>query len=683
MERTIGKTMGKSRPVSKWKLLPKLALTGVTKNGAIYYPYIGAGIFSVFTYFIFSSILHNDIIETLPKSTYVWMLLGIGRGLLGIILLPFLYYTNSFLMKRRKREIGLYNILGLEKGHIGIMVFAETLFSYVAVLAGGILLGTVLARLLFLLLLRMTGLPVDVEFVFYTKAFAETAVFFFWVYTFNLVCNLLEVGKSKPVELLSGSKKGEKEPRFLWIYAVLGVVILAWGYYIAVSSKIDSMIFMNFFLAIFLVVVGTYFLFTAGSVAFLKLLKKKKGVYYSPANFITISGMYYRMKKSAASLVNICIFSTMVIITLICTSSLSIGLDEVVYFDYPYDAGAYYISNGTDMEAVEEEMRLLGEKYSVQVTDMAAYERIRLECGRSGNAFRIRHDASGVGNGNYSVNIMQLSDYNRIENKELTLSEGEAVIFSSGADFGYDTVNFMGKELRIKEELQELRIEPKAEKNVFSGEYYLVVADKAVHDELVGLWAGANGVEDIEGFVNSDYRILRYNVAGDETDRSAYIHELKELSEKRPGYVAYYNNLEGREELVSMNGGLLFIGIVFSLIFLMCLILIMYYKQIAEGYEDKDSFAIMQKVGMSDKEIKSTIHRQILLVFFLPLMGAVMHTCAGLFMVNQLFAVLRFFNTQLIISCAAGVTLLFIIFYAISYMVTAKTYYGIVRQGEF
>lgn len=675
--------MEKSRPVNKWKLLPKLALTGVMKNGAIYYPYIGAGIFSVFTYFIFSSILLNDIIATLPKSTYAWLLLRIGRGLLGIILLPFLYYTNSFLMKRRKREIGLYNILGLEKGHIGIMIFVETLFSYIAVLAGGILLGAVLAKLLFLLLLRMTGLPIDVEFVFYPQAIAETAVFFLWVYLFNLVCNLFEVGKAKPVELLASGKKGEKEPRFLWIYAVLGVVVLAWGYYIAVSSKIDSMIFMNFFLAVFFVVAGTYFLFTSGGVAFLKLLKKKKRVYYTPANFITISGMFYRMKKSAASLVNICIFSTMVIITLICTSSLYIGLDEVVYFDYPYDAGAYYESSTIDEKAVSHEMKLLEEKHSVQVTDMAVYDRIRLECGKEGNTFKIRKNTRDVDNDNYQVSIMQLSDYNRIENKELTLSEGEVIVFSTGADFGYDTVEFMGKEMRIKEELHEMRIEPKAEKNVFLGEYYLIVKDKKAHDKIVRLWAEANGIEDMEGFVDSDYRIYRYNVAGDEADRNAFINELKAISEKQPGYVAYYNNLEGRANIVSMNGGLLFIGIIFSLIFLMCLLLIMYYKQISEGYEDKDSFSIMQKVGMSDKEIKSTIHRQILLVFFVPLAGAVMHTCAGLFMVGQLFGTLRFFNTQLIVSCAAGVTLLFIIFYALSYMVTAKTYYGIVRQGEF
>lgn len=673
------KAIKKSKPVKKWRLLPKLALTGVMKNGVIYYPYIGAGIFSVFTYFIFSSILHNDIISLLPKSAYAWVLLQIGRGLLGVILLPFLYYTNSFLIKRRKKEIGLYNILGLEKRHIGIMVFVETLCSYGVTLAGGIISGTVLAKLLFLLLLRMTGLPVDVEFVFYPAAFGETAFFFFWVYAFNLGCNLLEVGRARPVELLSGSKKGEKEPGLLWVYAASGVGLLAWGYYIAVTSVIDSMIFTNFFLSVFLVVIGTYLLFTSGSVALLKLLKKKKNIYYKPANFITISGMHYRMKKSAASLVNICIFSTMVIITLICTSSLYLGLDEVVLFDYPYDAGAYYRAAELDEEGVMKEMGRLEEKYSVNVTDMAAYERIRLECGKADNAFVTSYTEVENKRNNYQVNIILLSDYNQIENKEVSLEENEVLLFSTGADFACNTVHFMGKEMQVKQELAEMRIEPKARENVFLGEYYLIVKDKAVHDECVAAWAQANGVEDIGGFVNSDYHILRYNVAGEEANRSAFINELAVLSQTQPGYVMFYNNLEGRENIVSMYGGLLFIGILFSLVFLMCLLLIMYYKQISEGYEDKDSFSIMQKVGMNDREIKSTIHRQILLVFFIPLAGAVVHTSAGLFMVRQLFAALRFFDSRLIISCAAGVTLIFIVFYGISYMVTAKTYYGIVR----
>lgn len=671
------------KAIKKWRILPKLALTGVIKNGAVYYPYLGAGIFSVFTYFVFSSILHNEIIAMLPKSAYAWMLLQIGRVLLGFILLPFLYYTNSFLIKRRKKEIGLYSILGLEKNHIGMIMLVEAVVSYGIVLAGGILGGTVLSKLLFLFLLRMTGLPIDVKFTFHSAAFAETAVFFFWVYTVNLVSNLIQVGRAKPIELLSGGKKGEKEPRFLWIYAAFGVAVLAGGYYIAVTSQIDSMIFINFFLAVFLVVAGTYFLFTSGSVAFLKLMKKRKQIYYRAENFITISGMLYRMKKNAAGLVNICIFSTMVIITLICTSSLYLGLDEITAFDYPYDVGVYFerskLPAGGAGDDLEEKLEEIESKYNVGVTNKVNYERIALSCGREGNSFQASFSDPAKSKDNYRVNILTLEDYNKIQGSSLVLEENEAVIFSSGADFGYDSVNFMGNEFRIAQEPEQMCIAPKSEKNVFQGEYYLVLKDKEIHDICVGSWADRNGVEDIESFVNSDYYVLRFDVEGNEEERNAGIEDFGEWCKNREGFVEYYNNLEGRAKIQSMNGGLLFIGVLFSLVFMMCLLLIMYYKQISEGYEDQNSFSIMQKVGMSDKEIRSTIHRQILQVFFLPLLGAVLHTIAGLFMVNQLFATLRFFNTGLIIRCAVGVTIIFIMIYGLCYLMTAKTYYGIVK----
>ncbi len=670
------------RTVKQWRILPKLALTGMIKNKTVYYPYICAGIFSAFTYFIFSSILHNDIISILPHSVYAWTLLQIGRVLLGIILLPFLFYTNSFLIKRRKKEIGLYNILGLEKKHIGTMMLTEALLSYMAALTGGVVSGAVFSKLLFLLLLRMTGLPVDVKFVFSPAAFAETAVFFLGVYFLNLVCNLIQVGKSKPAELLSGSKKGEKEPKLLWIYAIMGTVILAGGYAISIRSKVDSMIFLNFFLAVFLVIAGTYFLFTSGSVALLKILKRNKNVYYKPANFITISGMFYRMKKNAASLVNICIFSTMVIITLVCTSSLYMGLDGALHFDYPYDTDIYFQSEEAKGEDISGGVMTFGEKKGVDIKGLVSYERISLSCGKEGSTFNTRFPENSRSGDNYKVNIITLEDYNKIENVQETLEEGEVFIFSSGADFYYDTVTFMGRSFVIKKELKEITIEPKSEKNTFLGEFYIIVRDDKTHDELVESWARKNGVEDVAGFINSDYKIIRFNMDGEAANQDVFMKELKTWSEGRPGFVEFDNNQEGRAQLLSMYGGLLFIGILFSVVFLMCLLLIMYYKQISEGYEDRDSFFIMQKVGMSEKEIKTTIHRQILLVFFLPLMGAVLHTIAGLFMVDQLFATLRFFNTFLLVICAAAVTVIFITFYGLSYLMTAKTYYKIVRQGN-
>lgn len=665
--------------MKKWKLLPKLALTGVIKNGTVYFPYLAAGIFSVFTYFVFASIVANDIIKILPNSAYAWMLLTIGKGLLGLILLPFLYYTNSFLMKRRKKELGLYHILGLEKKHIGTMMFFENVITYVLVLAGGILSGVVLSKLLFLLLLRMSGLPIQAEFVFYPAAFQETAVYFMAVYALNYLADLMEIGKSKPVELMSGSKKGEKEPRLLWFYALLGATALGLGYKIAVTAKIDEMIYMNFFLAVALVVAGTYLLFTSGSVAFLKLMKKRKGIYYQSKNFITISGMLYRMKKSAASLSNICIFSTMVMITLICTASLYLGMKDITYFVFPYDSQVHYTDVKISADEVEAKVNELEEKYDLEAERVDLFDRLSVSMRKNGNSFGIKEGDFGIED-DYSVRFLLLEDYNRLENKAETLSEDEVLIYGSGPDFGFRSLDFMGRKLAVKKEISHFFPEPKAEANIFDASFTIVVKDKAMQDSLVEIWAKANGVEDMHAFLNSGTRYVNLLVSGEATEKEGFLKEFNEWSQRRPGFSQLVDGMAGRARLISMYGGLLFIGILFSLIFFMCLILIMYYKQISEGYEDQEGFGIMQKVGMSDKEIKGTVHRQILMVFGLPLAAAVLHTTAGMFMVEQLMGTLQLFNTGLMVMCTAGVAGVFLTIYGISYMTTARTYYRIVKQ---
>ena len=335
------------------KVLPKLAVTGILKNKEAYFPYLAASIFSVFIYFVFASILQNDIMRSLPKAEYILILMNIGLVLLGIILVPFLFYTNSFLIKRRKKELGLYSILGMEKYHIGIMMFYETVVIYLVAVVVGVIFGIVFSKMIFLLLLNMTKLPVDISFPFQIKALKGTLIFFAFVYFLNLITNLLQVGKANPTELLQGGKKGEKELKHLWFPAIIGVVTLGMGYKIAITAQIDEMIFLNFFGAVFLVIIGTYFIFTSGSIVLFKALKKQKHFYYKPKNFVTISGVLYRMKKNAASLVNICIFSTMVIITLLCTISLYIGTDEILEYEYPCDMELSFYEEDYQKEKVE------------------------------------------------------------------------------------------------------------------------------------------------------------------------------------------------------------------------------------------------------------------------------------------------------------------------------------------
>ncbi len=668
--------------MNKMKLLPVMAFRGVRQNKLVYRPYLMACFFSVFSYYLFSSLLHNDLMERLPKAAYAWLMLNLGKGLLSIILLLFLIYAGSFLQKRRRRELGLYSLLGLERKHIGIMLFWENLGLYLVSVWAGIILGFVLNKLMFLLLLRMSRLPVDVAFRFSMDAVIETLRYFAAVFLCVYVKSLWNFYRMKPTELLSESRKGEKELKRIGLWTAAGVILLMCGYYISVTSKLDSMIFTDFFLAVFLVVLGTYFLFTSGSVAFLRFLKKRKNIYYRPSNQVTISGMLYRMKKNAAGLSNICIFSTMLLITLTCTVTLWTGMDQIAYYDYPYDMEASYSESSDVMEKAREKAAELSEKHGQGVGRLDDYYVMVLNCGKSegSNAFV---SAAGMEFADqFAVTLLLLDDYNRLEGQSKSLEEDEVLLYSTGSAFGYDSVNFMGVEASVREEPERIYPFPQAKNRMFNftAQYVIVVKDRQVFDRFVSAWAVTNGVTDLEGFLHSGERRLGILLDGKETERDAFIEEWSVWCQGQQDFLRIDNGLDGRDEDRSMNGGLLFIGMVFGLLFFMCLLLIMYFKQVSEGYEDQDSFGIMRKVGMSDAEIRATIRRQILLVFFLPLAGALLHTAAGLVMVNGLLAALRFFDTGLLIRCCVGVAAVVALLYGGSYVMTARTYYRIVRK---
>ena len=664
--------------MKKWKLLPGMAVKGVMANGIVYYPYITAVIFSVFTHFVFSSILHNDLMEILPYKAYAWIILEIGKGLLQYILFFFLLYANSFVIKRRKKEIGLYTLLGMEKKHIGTMLFLENCIVYAVTMAGGILLGVVLSKLLFLLLLRLSHVALDVEFVFTLEAFAETLAYFGIVFLFLFIGQIWEIGKTRPAELMSGSRKGEKEPRLLVLWSVIGAAALLFGYCASIRSQADSMILINFAMAVLLVVIGTYFTFTSGSVFFLKRLRRNKKLYYKAKNFITISGMYYRMKKNAAGLVNICIFSTMVIITLICTVSTYLGLEGVTHYICPYDLELELDEGKMTTEQICAELEKLTEKYGLTVQRADAFDFISLSCSREGCRIEMKKE-DDYDERNCGVILMTLAVYEELSGKEETLAEQEVLVHAEGADYNGETLTFMGIYGTVKREVQELFPYPKAEPNR-NGRYIIIVRDDETRDAYVRAWAEANGVEDMDAFLQSGRCRAGIVLSGEDAEKTAYIEELSEWGWMQDGIRNEKNGLEQRGELRSMYGGLLFIGVIFGTDFFLCLLIIMYYKQISEGYEDMQSYAIMQKVGMSGDEIKSTVHKQILFVFGLPLVGALIHTCAGMFMVKQLMVIIGFYNIRLMLECAAGVSLVFALIYVISYWRTARTYYRIVNR---
>ncbi len=654
--------------MNKLLLLPKLALVGIKKNRITYFPYLLAGMFSVFTFFVFSSIFYNDLMLKLPHSGYLLVLMGIGMFLLGLILIPFLLYVNSFLIKRRKLELGLYSILGLEKKHMAIMMLIETVFVFLIVLAGGIIIGMVFSKLLFLVLLNLTKLPVDTQFTFNISAFKTTFYYFVGVFLLNLIVNLVQVFKANPNDLMKGSKSGEKSPKRLWVSAFLGVSFLAAGYYIAIGAEIASDIFSNFLFAVALVVLGTHFFFKAGILALLRILKSNKQFYYNKVNYTTVSGMLYRMKKSAASLANICVFSTMTIITLLCTAALWFGTSSILDFQYPFDLQLHYKTT-VDSSSLAVKLEELAEENNVSIKDKIEYSYIAAGVLKDENNFIKSSDTDPY----YkieTIKLITLKEYNKLEKSSEDLLDNEVIVYCTGADLDADSIILGRSKYSVKKELDEAVFERKASANRFGTNYYFIVKDENTVGSILSEVAPGKST------TNS----ICFNLEGEDDNKKEFANSFSDWVNDQKGISSFENGISNREETVSMNGGLLFIGIFFGIIFAMCLLLIMYYKQITEGYDDRDNFKIMQKVGMSDIEVKGTIKRQILLVFLLPLVFAIFHTMAGFGMITELLGTLFLFNKTLIMTVGIAVSCVFAVIYGLSYILTSKVYYSIVKQ---
>ncbi len=653
-------------------LLPRMAANNIRKNGQVYFPYIGASIFAIFTYFVFDLIIKNDFMYTLPKAAYTIILISIGFSLLGIILIPFLSYTNSFLIKRRKKELGLYSILGLEKKHIGLMMFYESVIMYVIVLTAAILLGLIFSRLLFVLLLNLAKLPVEVKFQISPGAIMNIIIYYAFITVLNLFVNLIQVGKSNPVELMRDTSRCEKEPKLIGLWSLVGTVALLLGYRMAVNAQFNRMIFTDFFSAVFLVVIGTYFLFTSGSIAILRFLKKRKKFYYRPDNFITVSGMLYRMKKSAASLANICIFSTMVIITVVCTVSVYLGMNSILSSGFTREFELYYIGNErVDGNELKEGTAKLAAQEQVTLRDELSYSYVKAKIYLDGDTLKREGDPYDY-SGWKDLLMMTQEEYNLLEGTQETLQPNEILLFSEGADFGADSIWFEDQGYSVHRELQESKLTRKLPENNFAKLYLAVFANRDELNRVSQLYG-------VDGFQNVTY-FYGFLPEGTEANIDSFSRNLETYANELSGFAQYKDYRDNMKDQESTYGGLLFIGIFFGSIFLICLLIIMYYKQISEGFEDQKNFEIMQKVGMGDGEIRRTIKKQISMVFILPLVAAIFHTIVGIKMVYMLLGAIGFFEKELLNTCTVGGCLIFAIVYGLSYFRTSMAYYRIVKQ---
>ncbi|PWJ48247.1 FtsX-like permease family protein [Faecalicatena contorta] len=656
----------------------KLALTNLKKNGKTYVPYLLTCVLTVMMFYVMSAISRNEGLDQMPGAGSMKTILAWAAIITGIFSAVFLFYTNSFLVKQRKKEFGLYQVLGMDKRNLAKMMKWETILTVIFSLTAGLLGGVLLGRLMFLILLKIIHFPVSLKFAVESQALIHTVILFLAIFFVTLLFNLLQVQTANPIELLHGGNQGEKEPKTKWLLTLIGVVTLGIGYYIAQTTDAPLTALTKFFIAVILVIIGTYALFMAGSIAFLKNLKKNKKFYYQTKHFTSVSGMIYRMKQNAVGLANICIMSTIVLVLISVSVSLYAGMEDIMDTRFPTDFRAdIYNTEEENLSKVEWIIEEEMQKAGIESTDRISYRSGRLAAVWDKQEERLlldqsNTDVSYVTEDFRSVMMIPLSDFNKMEDENITLEEDQLLVYMPGEKFDSDKIMLQDKEYQVKQVLEEMKIERNNMSYVLKT-VYLIVDDTEQITQMLGQY-GFKG----DSITYSDM----FNLKGDEKAVESAMQHMKErLAGEMQEYTVEYRAAYS-QEFYALYGGFLFLGIFVGALFLMATVLIIYYKQISEGYDDRGRYQIMQKVGMNLKEVKSSIRSQVLTVFFLPLAAAVIHVAVAFKVVTKLLAVLNLVNVHLFLICTIGTVGIFAIFYVVIFLVTSREYYNIIKDGS-
>ena len=668
-------------------IFSRLAKQNIRNNKRTYIPYIITCIFCIAMIYMMEFLRDCPTLDqAVRQADEVRMIVFTGEIVVEIFCIIFLIYSNSFLMKRRQKEIGLYNILGLERNHIGIVMFLETIITSIGSLAGGIAVGIIGSKLALLLLLKLLHIPSVLGFYISVKGIFTCLFMFGIVFLMILFLNLAKIHLSRPVELLRGNNTGEKEPAAKWLMALIGFICLGAGYYLAVTTESPIKAITIFLLAVILVMAGTYLLFTAGSIVILKFLRRRKSFYYRTGNFISISGMLYRMKQNAIGLASICILSTGVLLMISMTVSIYFGMNDIMLNRYPYDVdmSVTSISEEECQTAIEAfEKTIADNKVPVEKSVEEIY--LDIVCSKNGDQILIK-PTNTIRNSD-SVLVLSLLDqaeYERLTGISANLNDGEIFAWYPSA-VQKDSVTVDETEFTVKKWLDKNPLT--CGEDAVSDNAVLVVTDedfKKFDEMRTEMYKGVSSAPAGEDLTLH----LGLDITGSETDKIDFgtpvmevVKDLKKnggLSEN--SWITSGIRQQEYESYYADNGSLLFIGIFLGSLFLMGTAMIIYYKQISEGYEDQKRFEIMQKVGLSRREVRSSVRRQILMVFFLPLLMAMLHITMAFPMIRRMLLLFGMTNTKLFIGCTAGTVLIFAVVYGLIYLMTARSYYHIVER---
>ncbi|MCX7885315.1 MAG: FtsX-like permease family protein [Caloramator sp.] len=652
----------------------KIAVNNIQKNSKTYIPYILACICTIVMFYNMSFLAAAKNIGNLSNSSSLRQVLIFGEKVIAIFSIIFLFYNNRFLVKRRKKEFGLFNILGMEKKHIAIVMLLEMIIIMIISITAGVLIGIILSKLIILLLFKIITFKVVFGFEIPIKSVIHTVILFSGIFGINLCYNIFQVHLSNPIELLKGTNAGEKEPKTKWIIAVIGVICLGRGYYISLTTKYPLAAVGGFFTAVILVIIGTYCLFIAGSIAILKMLRKNKKYYYKLNHFVSISSMIYRMKQNAAGLSNICILSTMVIVMLSTTISMYAGIEDVLRNRYPRNisVNAYNVSENQIKklnDVIEKQTSIL----DTTPMNTVSYRYMYFITTQNRESFTIKEINNYIPSDAAELVFITIDDYNRMSNKSESLLKGETLLYTLNGNIDGDEINLNGFKFHIKKRLPSLYKEGRLT-SIMANSYFLVVDDMDTIKEVQNALKGDNG--------NIEY--VSYYYSFDVNAKRDIQIKLTQALKKELIRISPKIDIEGsessRKDFFELYGGLFFLGIFLGILFIMAMVLAMYYKQILEGYDDKERYSIMKKIGMSCEKIRQIIKSQVLTVFFMPLIVAVIHLIFAFNILTKFLSMLNFTNVRLFVICTIITVCAFSVIYTVVYVLTAKTYYKIIRE---
>lgn len=630
-------------------------------------------------YYMVSSLSMNPNMMNMIGGDVMQQILSLGIYVITVFAVIFLFYTNSFLIKRRKREFGLFNILGMEKKHLSIVIALESMIVFLVSMVLGIGIGILLDKAFYLLIAKMLNASIALGFYISYQSIVNSIILFLIIFVLMYLFSLIQINLSNPIELLHGDQHGEKEPKTKWLLAIIGLICLGTGYYMSVSIQDPVTAFAFFMVAVILVVIGTYMLFTAGSIVILKLLRKNKRYYYKTNHFISVSNMIYRMKQNAVGLGNICILSTMVLVMLSTTISLWVGMNDIIETRFPRDITVSINSVDSNQALYTiDDMNYAIEQAGIQTEDELVYRTLSVSAFNQGNTYTFGNENMSLQDISNVVVLyfITLDDYNRTEGTNVSLAPDEVLVFPSGKQFDHKTIDIASNTFKVKGILDSIKADSNYSANLQNSMFVVV-------DSMDTLFM----IDDLQKQAygdNASYIHTSYDFNLNKSEKMSVKEATDALIANYPGDTTYMmvDTQEGNyEDLLSLYASFLFIGIFLSFLFIMATVLIMYYKQITEGYEDKKRFEIMQKVGLNKREVKKTINSQVLTVFFLPLVVAAIHIVFAFPMIEKMLRLLYLDNTNLYIMTTVICFGVFALVYVLIYFLTSKVYYGIVRNA--